>query len=165
MDSIRGVNGQATLACLIAVAALGISQRADAAADGLARKSGLWEIRTTIEGRPATSPVLQCIDEKTDDVMGRGGITGAKCSRNEVKRQGNRITVSAACEVGGTRTTTEGVFTGDFTRAYQADLQTTYDPPTMGMQQARMKIDAKWTGPCKAGQKPGQIVMPQAAGR
>ena len=163
MHSYQGSMARVTFAA--ACLATSPAQGASAGESGQARKSGLWEISTTIQGQPKPSSILQCVDERTDDVMGRGGIKDAKCSRNEVKLQGNRITVSSACEIGGTRMTTEGVFTGSFDSAYRAELKTPYDPPMMGMKQATMVIDAKWTGPCKAGQKPGQIVAPHPTKR
>lgn len=129
------------------------------AVDVPARKPGLWEIRTTVNGRPTSGgPIRQCVDAKTDDPMGQGASTGASCSRNDVTRSGDRILIRSTCDFGATKTTTEGVFTGSFDSAYRAELKTTYSPPLMGMSEANTVIDAKWIGACQAGQKPGDIV-------
>ena len=35
-----------------------------------------------------------------------------------------------------------------------------YDPPQHGMKEMKMSQDARWLGACKAGQKPGDVMMP-----
>ena len=40
------------------------------------------------------------------------------------------------------------------------DSTSTYQPPFMGKSDGKAVIDAKWVGPCKADQKPGDMVMP-----
>ncbi|HEY7219560.1 MAG TPA: hypothetical protein VH985_14340, partial [Candidatus Binatia bacterium] len=52
------------------------------------------------------------------------------------------------------------VFTGRFDSSYKADIKSSYEPPMAGMKESSSMIEAKWLGPCKAGQKPGDIVMP-----
>jgi hypothetical protein len=56
--------------------------------------------------------------------------------------------------------TTRAVFTGQFDSAYKADIKSTYEPPMSGMKESSSVIEAKWLGPCKAGRKSGDIVMP-----
>ena len=38
-------------------------------------------------------------------------------------------------------------------------MRTTFDPPMQGMKEMTQKIDARWVGACKPGQKPGDVVM------
>ncbi len=129
------------------------------ATDVPARKPGLWEIRTVVNGKPTSGgPIRQCVDTKTDDLMGQGTSTGVSCSRNDVTRAGGRILIRSACDFGATKATTEGVFTGSFDSAYRAELKTAYAPPLMGMAEANTVIDARWVGECQPGQKPGEIV-------
>jgi hypothetical protein len=42
---------------------------------------------------------------------------------------------------------------------YRGDMKMTFDPPLAGAAEMNMKMDGKWLGPCKAGMKPGDIVM------
>lgn len=138
-----------------------VSSSAMAAATIPSRQSGLWEIMTMVDGKPmGTGPLQQCIDSKTDDMMGQN-MAGIVCERNAVARAGPVLTIDSVCKIGKTRTTTKGTFTGDFAKAYKANLAITYDPPMMGMKAARMSIDARRLGPCKPGQRPGQIIMPK----
>ena len=49
------------------------------------------------------------------------------------------------------------MFSGD--TAYRMDMLSTYNPPMMGMKEARTTVEAKWLGACKPGQKPGDVTM------
>ena len=40
------------------------------------------------------------------------------------------------------------------------ESRSTYSPPMMGRSEGTAIIEAKWVGPCKAGQKPGDVVLP-----
>ncbi len=125
------------------------------------RKPGLWEIRTEMSvmgGQQMT--MRQCIDEKTDaNLMADATKNQGDCDDPVIKRSGNRIEVSANCRIDGGTAKTHGVFTGEYDAHYQGEIVTTFDPPQHGMKEARMKIDGRWTGPCKSGQKPGATTM------
>jgi hypothetical protein len=56
------------------------------------------------------------------------------------------------------------VFSGKFDSAYKGDIKSTYDPPMHGMRESSSTLEAKWLGPCGAGQKAGDIVMPGMPG-
>jgi hypothetical protein len=148
--------------CVAAVVTPGLIATAHAV-DVPKRKPGLWEIKMTQTGAgQMPGPIQTCIDEKTDNLMQQQGQQMSKemCPKNVVRREGNRYVIESECKVGDTRTVTKGVFTGDFNSNYRGDLHTTYDPPMMGMKETKTTIEAKWTGPCKAGQKPGDVIMP-----
>lgn len=133
------------------------------AADAPARKSGLWEISNNIGGpHPMTHTMQQCIDEKTDKLTEQNGMKEAQkqCSKNEVSRSGNKVISDSVCKIEGTTATTHAEFTGDFGSNYRGDIKTTYNPPMQGMKEMQMSIAAKWLGPCKAGMKPGDVIMP-----
>jgi hypothetical protein len=127
------------------------------------RKAGLWEIKQTIEGTPAGAmpPIQQCIDQTTDDLMQQRGqnMAKARCSRMDVKRDGNRVVVQSACTLGPTTAASDSVFTGDFNAAYHADIKTTYTPAFQGLTKMAMTMDAKWLGPCKGDMKPGDVIV------
>ncbi len=126
------------------------------------RKSGLWEISTSMEGMPAgMGPIQHCIDQDSDNLLQqRADKMQQQCSVMDIKPQGNKITVHSVCKMDATTTTTDAVFTGAFDSAYRGDMQIRYNPPMHGMSETKMTIQAKWLGTCKPGQKPGDVVMP-----
>ena len=148
------------LALLVALALA--SPVAAASFDAPKRKSGLWEIKMTggqAKGMPA---MQQCVDEKSDDLMMKDMRAAQKtqCSKNDMRKEGDKIVVESVCKMENSTATTRAVFTGRFDSAYKADIKSTYEPPLKGMKEASSVIEAKWLGPCKAGQKPGDISMP-----
>jgi hypothetical protein len=126
------------------------------------RKSGLWELKTLTSNSPAPRTMQMCVDEQTDDLMQNFGAGMGKkmCSKNELRKEGGKYVSESVCTFGTTTATTRSEFSGDFTTAYRGVSKSTYNPPMMGMTDATTEIEAKWTGPCKPGQKPGDIVMP-----
>jgi len=131
------------------------------------RKSGLWEIRTQSVGssKAAASPqaasVQMCIDAKTDDAVQQQamGMTRQSCSKQDMRKGAKEIVVESVCKFGETTATTHSVFTGSFDSAYKVETSSTYDPPLSGMKDASALIEAKWLGPCKADQKPGDMIL------
>lgn len=147
----------------LVLAFVGLLPLAAAATDFPKRKSGLWEIKTSIASMPGrTMAMQQCIDQGTDDAMrGMGERMGKQaCTKNEFKRDGSRFLIESVCKLGASTATTRGVFTGDFGTGYKAELKSTYDPPMMGRKEESTTIEARWVGPCKAGMKPGDMVTP-----
>jgi hypothetical protein len=137
------------------------------AADAPARKSGLWEITNNMAGPQAmTTTMQQCVDEKTDRLTEQGGKRDAKqnCSKNEISHSGGKVISDSVCKFDGTTATTHAEFSGDFASNYRGDIRTTYSPPMQGRKESQMTITAKWLGPCKAGMKPGDVVMPGIPG-
>lgn len=134
-----------------------------AAIDLPKRKPGLWEIHSSLANLGGAGTMMQnCIDEKTDDLMARQGEANARqqCSRSNIRRDGNRVTVDMVCKIQGGTATTRGAFSGDFESAYRGELVTDYNPPVQGMKQSVVTLDARYVGPCQPGQKPGDIVLP-----
>ncbi|RPI42776.1 MAG: DUF3617 family protein [Betaproteobacteria bacterium] len=134
---------------------------ADAGAqDAPRRKPGLWQQTVTMSG-PGAPPQLMsiCTDEKTDNLMANRAGSDQKCTQQSVRRQGNAFVVDAVCKDGKTTIHTHGTFTGDFTSRYSGELRSTFEPPMHGMKEMTQKIDARWVGPCKPGQKPGDVMV------
>jgi len=75
-------------------------------------------------------------------------------------KEGDKIVAESVCKLENSTAKTRAIFTGNFDSAYKADIKSTYEPPVGGMKEASSVIEAKWLGPCKSGQKPGDIVMP-----
>ena len=148
------------LLCLVLLVPISVS-----AEDFPARKSGLWSIETSMSGMPGGRKMEQCVDKATDAAMmkmgqGMSEKMGASCSKQELRKEGSRYITESECAMnGGMRMVSKGVFTGDFTSQYRGEISAKYDPPMMGMSESKTTITAKWVGPCKEGQKPGDIVM------
>jgi hypothetical protein len=147
------------------VAFLGVALSASvfaAPTDTPHRKPGLWELRMHSPDMPQPMVMQQCIDEKTDDLMQSWGQKQAKqeCSRNTVRREGDRTIVELVCKSGGTTVTTTAIFTGDFSRSYRGEINSTYSPPLQGMKSSQQTVEGRWLGPCQPGQRPGDVIMP-----
>jgi hypothetical protein len=148
---------------LVAVACLSASPAM--ALDMPARKAGLWEMKMTFEGRNMPPQVMQqCIDAETDKLMSSmgGNMRNDMCSKQDVQQSGGTITVDSVCKIGPATTTSHGVITGDFNRAYTVKVTSKREggPAIPGLDATtNMTIEAKWAGPCKADQKPGDMIM------
>jgi hypothetical protein len=104
----------------------------------------------------------QCVDQKSDDLTknDKPGMEKMSCSKNEVRKEGDRIVGHSICKMEGTTVTTRTVMTGRFDSAYKADIKSTFEPPMHGMRESSSTMEARWLGPCKPGQKHGDISMP-----
>jgi len=130
------------------------------AADMPKRKAGLWEIHTRMEGMPSGPPIQMCVDRASDNLMQQRAQEAPDCSTMDVKAGRGRTTLHAVCRIQGSTVTTDAVYTGDFESGYKGDMTMRYSPPIQGMSEARMSQEGKWLGPCKPGQKPGDVIMP-----
>jgi uncharacterized protein DUF3617 len=141
-------------AIVLAVAVAGPA----AAIDLPARKPGLWEIKMMLEDSKMAPQAMQhCIDAATDKLLQEKFSVGQEsCSRHDVSRSGGTIVVDSACKFGNMATTTHAVFEGDFDAAYTVKVATTLD----GGVKKNMTMQAKWLGPCKPDQKPGDVELP-----
>ena len=131
-----------------------------------ARKAGLWELKMNLAGHNAAMPTFQhCIDAATDkEMMMQGGSgRGQKCSKQDVQRAGDTITIDSVCDIGnGATATSHAVVSGDFNSAYTVKVNSKRQggPAVPGMPgETNMTIEAKWLGACKADQKPGDVIM------
>ena len=138
------------------------SPAAAASYDPPKRKSGLWEMKMSSGQTKSMHTIQQCVDEKTDDLMRKEMAENQKmqCSKNEMRKEGDKVVAESVCKMENSTAKTRALFTGGFDSSYKADIKTTYEPPVGGMKEASSMIEAKWLGPCKAGQKPGDISMP-----
>jgi Protein of unknown function (DUF3617) len=136
------------------------SLAAAASSEAPKRKSGLWEITVSSPQMPGGHTLRQCVDQNTDDMMRKAQGERMSCSKNDIHREGDKIVSDAVCQVEGTSVTTHTVFSGRFDSNYKADIKSTYNPPAHGMRETTSQIEGKWLGPCLAGQKPGDVIMP-----
>jgi hypothetical protein len=115
---------------------------------------------------PATS-MKQCTDAASDKVMNAyfGGPAQEACSKQDMTKTATGMIVDSVCKFGEGTTTTHAVITGDFDSAYTVNVASKREGgrPIPGMPadgSSHMTITAKWLGPCAAGQKPGDVTMP-----
>jgi hypothetical protein len=129
------------------------------AAELPARKPGLWEIKMSFSNRGGQT-VQQCIDASTDAMLlsSAGPFAQAACSKRDVQRTGDGMVMDSTCTVGGRSATAHSVITGSFDSAYTMTITSHSDAlPNYNL---TMTLTGKWLGPCTAGQKPGDVVMP-----
>jgi hypothetical protein len=162
---------------LICAAAATLIGTPAAALDLPARKPGLWEIKTMMEGGFQPTHVAQhCIDAETDKLMNTMGADMRKeaCSKQDVRKDGATYVIESVCKFGPMTSTSHGVITGDFNSAYTLKMTSKRDggPNFPGMSNmpgmpadgtSKMTIEAKWLSACTADQKPGDMIM--AGGR
>ena len=138
---------------------------AASAADMPKRKPGLWEITMQMDGMPNMGAIQQCIDASTDNLLQQqAGKQKPDCSVIDIKPSGNRVILHTVCKVEGSTATTDGVFEGAFDSSYKGTMKTRFVPPLQGMSESNTTQQARWIGPCKAGQKPGDVIMPNMGG-
>lgn len=136
------------------------------AADMPARKSGLWEMDNRMEGMPSHGPMQICIDQNADNMIEQRGRPGERtkpdCSVIDVARDASgRTRIHSICKVDPkTTATTDAVVSGDFAKAYRSEMAVRYAPPLEGMVEMHMVSQGKWLGPCKPGQRHGDVTIP-----
>jgi hypothetical protein len=140
------------LGCAVATSAV--------AGDMPKRKAGLWEMHTQMEGMPGGPPIQMCVDPASDNLMQQQAKEKPNCSTMDVKTGAGRTTIHAVCRMQGSTMTMDAVYTGNFESGYKGDMKMRHSPPIQGMSDAHMTQEAKWLGPCKPGQKPGDVIMP-----
>lgn len=135
------------------------------AADVPLRKSGLWEIRTetTADGQKMPGPMMMqmCVEQARDDMTADPGDKDMRkrCSKMDVKRSGNKMTIDSVCAMDGHTATGRTVVTGNLATDYRMENTTRFAPPMQGMQTMSSTMTGKWLGPCKPGQKHGSVTM------
>ena len=140
--------------CALAVTAQAVGH------DTPRRKPGLWQQTVTTSGMAIPPQSMSmCTDEKTDQLVSARAGESQNCERQSVRREGGVYVVDAVCRSGNTTIRTQGRFNGDFSTRYSGELRSTFEPPMHGMKEMSQRIDARWVGPCKPGQKPGDVVL------
>ena len=126
-------------------------------------KPGLWEVSSRTSEQPKDSPPARssmCLDDATAREMYRfsQGMMEGMCSKFDVKHTGNRYVSEAVCKLGDSRMVARSTMTVAGDTAYRIEGSSSYDPPFMGIKDATTTVDAKHAGPCRPGQKPGDVV-------
>lgn len=148
-------------AVVTSIAALGGASVAPAAEPPVL-KSGLWEVvATTPQQAGHKQLTTMCLDVSVQAEMREFLMGAAKsmCTENERSFDGTRMVTTAVCKMGATTVTNKSVMTFKGNTEYHTEGSMTYDPPIMNMKESKLSSDAKWTGPCKAGQQPGDMTI------
>ena len=149
------------------VIAIGTALAIPAAAQDIPkRKSGLWEVNmgTAASGKGGgMGTITQCVDAAKDDMgrqMGQEMSKEHKCIQTNMQRTPGGLSFDSTCEIGATKSKSKTVITGDFASAYKVQIHASYDPPLAGRAESTTTMEARYLGACKAGQRPGDMVMP-----
>lgn len=122
---------------------------------------GLWELKTSIaEMGGMTMTFESCMDGSVEELLQRPEVEDADCQDMHIDYSNNRLTARAVCTVEGSRAEIVSEFTGDFRRAYQGEVRSTYTPPLQGMRQTTAAVEGRWiASECAPGQRPGDTRM------
>jgi Protein of unknown function (DUF3617) len=148
------------LFCLLTALLPAVGARAD---EMPLRKPGLWEMKIAKTGSVLPEMTMQhCTDETTDKQMSTAFSPVAKeaCAKRDITKTATGYTSDSVCSVGGVSVTSHADITGDFNSAYTVKSTAHSDKGAGGVHDVTSTIEAKWLGPCKPDQKPGDIVMP-----
>jgi hypothetical protein len=139
------------------VALIALVPGAALAADLPQRKPGLWEIKLAFEGRPGTQSIQQCIDPETDAIMQSSAtnIGSQNCSKRDIVKSGDTMTIDSVCTVAGREASSHAVVKGSFDSNYTMTVSSKSDAGPINL-----TVTGKWLGPCEAGQKPGDLILP-----
>ena len=127
------------------------------------RKPGLWEMKIAKTGSVLPEMTMQhCTDETTDKQMSTAFSPVAKetCSKRDISKTATGYVSDSVCGAGGVTMTSHSDVIGDFNSAYTVKSTAHSDKGAGGVHDVTTTIEAKWLGPCKPDQKPGDIVMP-----
>jgi hypothetical protein len=152
------------VSCLgvVVLAAAASSSRADDVELPM-RKAGLWDMKMRITGGGIpTMSMQQCTDAATDKDLRTiySPLARETCNMRTVQKTAAGYAADRVCKKGDDTITTHIDVTGDYNSAYQAHLvsrtqdDSPDDPPS-----SDLTLDAKYLGPCKSGQVPGDIIM------
>jgi hypothetical protein len=133
------------------------------AADLPQRKSGLWEFKVQRFAKENVRTMQMCVDQKTDNAYRQlvDLRRHENCKKVTMRREGDKQLVDAECKFGGAEriAKTHAVITGSFDSQYTIESKSTLDEPVHDLMEGTTKIEARWTGPCQADQKPGDVFL------
>jgi hypothetical protein len=112
------------------------------------RKAGMWETVMHIQGHDMSTQL--CIDAATEakmSVFGQQAQTESCGGATGVEKIPGGYAFHGACK----GRETSGTAIGDFNSAYKV---------TIDSGKTHMSMDSRWLGPCPAGRRPGDMVMP-----
>ncbi|MEP6866885.1 MAG: DUF3617 family protein [Novosphingobium sp.] len=130
-------------------------------------KAGLWRNTMTIEGMQQPMPVTEmCMDAASEAKMSvlTKTLRDRRCASESLSRNlDGSMSFKSTCDMGaGGHKESTGTIVGDMTTNYKMSLDSkTTGAASLGMNgETKMTIASVWLGPCAAGQKGGDVIMP-----
>jgi hypothetical protein len=123
------------------------------------RKPGLWETKSV--GNEGEMTAKQCVGPGTDQSI-VGGLAAGACSKMLVTKTATGYAVETECAVGQIKASGSSVITGDFQTSVRTEGTTKLSgmPGQSGPVERKLVVEATRLGECAAGQKPGDIILP-----
>ena len=119
------------------------------------QKLGLWQSETTMAGQHFLSQL--CIDAASEAKMSAfsSQVSQKNCQRGQISHNpdGSWSSVTTCEFRPGAKSTSRAVITGDFSSKYTMVLRS---PPDAAPE---MTMVMTWIGPCKPGQRGGDVIM------
>lgn len=153
---------------VFAVSLVATSIALPALADDLgipARKPGEWKIQMVPETTKA-APAMTfqvCLDAETDKALMQAGagMAGGKCTTSAPMQQDGGIAFDGSCDLGGMKTKSHTVVSGDFQSSYTMKITSDVEGGPAAMpKHSVITQNATWVGACPAGMAPGDMLMP-----
>jgi hypothetical protein len=158
----RSVGVCLAVGLVVSLGALVLGTRARAE-DLPQRKPGLWEMKIARNGSGLPDMTMQhCTDATTDKDMNNVVSPMAKqiCSKQDLQKTATGYVADSVCSIAGGTMTAHAEITGDFNSAYTIVTTSHTDKGPTNLRDLTTRIEARWLGDCKPGQKAGDIVMP-----
>jgi hypothetical protein len=132
------------------------------------RRAGLWEVRSAGADSLGMPPTRFCVGDGTDTATGhldRSSGPRGSCSLGQFVRSGEAWVAESICREGRSTVVSRAVATGDFETEYRIDTVVTHAavgaaPGAAVRREDREAVVARWLGPCEAGQRAGDLVIP-----
>jgi hypothetical protein len=130
-------------------------------ADFPTRKAGLWNVTMNFgDKRLPPQNTKFCVDNNTDKQMMQYGMHMVKeCAPPRISGIGPVRMIDTTCHINGSVQHSHMVMTYTGDSNYHMDMQTEFNPPMYGQSKSHMTQDAKWSGACPAGWKPGDMMI------
>lgn len=127
------------------------------------RKAGEWKIEMVPEKAAPAMTFQLCLDAATDAALMQAGagMAGGQCTVSAPVQEGGGIAFDGSCDMGGMKTTSHTVLTGDFQSSYSMQITSDVEGAPAGMpKHSVITQNATYVGACPAGMAPGDMVMP-----
>ena len=127
------------------------------------RKAGLWE--STMSGTSSLAAegpvkVKQCIDAATDRAALTGAMAAKACQQGPVVKTATGYELEGTCTMGQMTSKSKSIVTGDFSSKVTVNVTALISTGGGPAKESKTTIESRYIGPCEAGQKPGDIIMP-----
>jgi hypothetical protein len=124
------------------------------------RQPGLWVITEKASHDDVEHRSLVCVDDATQSKLDNiNQITQrSRCSKVDKTENDQTVMIESVCKIRNGQVTTRSIITNTDPGTYRIEAQARYTPPYFGEREITRWQEGKWTGPCPADMKPGDIV-------